>query len=238
MLKDLLLQLQFTSNQADVYIALLELGQTKIGPLLQKTGFHRNIVYTALAELIKRKLVNKTTKRGVAYFHVLDPHPLIDELMQQQQLAQLTVGEIHSKKQVTYSESLTLSGKEGIRDLVEMVLRERADVYLIGSVMNLSHILEKEKELIQERIQKKEIQRFALVQAHVQHHADFAFFTGVRALPKQFPPSPVVIWIFGDVVAHVLWEEPETIFVLRNAKIAENYRHYFQLLWKQAKTVK
>ncbi|MBI2410470.1 MAG: hypothetical protein HYV32_01055 [Candidatus Kerfeldbacteria bacterium] len=234
MLKKHLLQLNFTSNQADIYVALLELGQTKIGPLLQKTGFHRNIAYRALDDLISRKLVTKITKRGVAYFHALDPHPLLDELQQQEDVAKLAIKEITSKKQVSYSESLVLSGREGIRDVVEMIIREGADVYLIGSIMNLPRALGKERDYFQKRIEKRGIKHFALLQPHIQNEPDFSIFADARYLPNNFPPSPLVIWIFGNVVAHVLWEEPETIFVIRNKKLAENYRQYFQILWKQS----
>lgn len=45
----------------------------------------------------------------------------------------------------------------------------------------------------------------------------------------------MVIWIFGNYVAHVLWHEPETIFLIQDAKAAEYYRNYYHALKKIAK---
>jgi len=57
--------------------------------------------------------------------------------------------------------------------------------------------------------------------------------TQVRYLPKEFN-SPMVIWIFGDNVANILWDD-EIVYLTQNRKIADDYRKYFQLLWKGAK---
>ena len=57
--------------------------------------------------------------------------------------------------------------------------------------------------------------------------------THVRYLPEQFD-SPNVIWVFGNKVAHILWES-DVVILLDDARIADDYRNYFNLLWKNAK---
>jgi hypothetical protein len=70
-----------------------------------------------------------------------------------------------------------------------------------------------------------------LVQPGVKNNDYTKVVEDYRYLPKGYESSPHVINIFGNVVAHILWEEPETIFVIRNEKIAESYRKYFKILW-------
>jgi hypothetical protein len=48
-------------------------------------------------------------------------------------------------------------------------------------------------------------------------------------LPDGFL-SPMVIWIYGDVVSQVLWEEEITIFRIKNQKVADDYRAYYSYL--------
>ncbi len=60
----------------------------------------------------------------------------------------------------------------------------------------------------------------------------------MRIRPPTFTSSPLVIWIFGDHVCHAIWEQPETIFVLKNKKAADDYRRYFKILWEQSKPYK
>ena len=44
----------------------------------------------------------------------------------------------------------------------------------------------------------------------------------------------MVIWIFGDYVAQVLWDDL-IVFMTRNKKIADDYRKYFSFLWESIK---
>ncbi len=54
----------------------------------------------------------------------------------------------------------------------------------------------------------------------------------VRYLPEEFS-SPLVIWVFGEYVAQILWDDL-IIFMTKNKKIADDYRKYFRLLWNSS----
>jgi len=41
-----------------------------------------------------------------------------------------------------------------------------------------------------------------------------------------------VIYIYGDYVANVLWLEKPIAFVIKHKTLANNYRRYFDYLWK------
>lgn len=235
MLEKNLLSLGFTQNQIKVYIALLQLGQTKVGPLLHKTGLHRNIVYRALNDLIKLRLANVINRRGINYYAAIDPGPILLEQKKKRNIAKNVLRQIKDIQKISYSETLVLAGQQGILDLCEMVLKENTNTYVIGAVFNVMNSLDNELERFKERAKKKDIKHYALAQAHTRNEADFKMVEEIRFLPKSFPPTPHVIWTFGQVSSHILWEEPQTIFVIRNQKIAESYRQYFKLLWKKAK---
>lgn len=230
MLREQLLELNFTQNQADVYLALLEAGQTKVGPLIEKTGFHRNIVYRALDDLVTRKLVFQVTKRGVAYYEATDPEPLLSELDQKREIAKIAISEIKNRKGTSASEVFVYSGAQGVFDLNDQL---NDDLYLIGANgMFMTRYLEYFAKWEARRIQKG-FKKYMLAIPAVRH-TDFVKtqLTETRYLPSTFS-SPLAIWISGDTVAHILWEKSETIFVVKNKKIADDYRRYFEMLWKQ-----
>lgn len=235
MLEENLLQLGFTHNKVVVYISLLKLGQTKVGPLLHKTGFHRNIVYRELNDLIEKKLVNVINKKGVNYYTAIDPEPLLFEQKKKEETARNVLQEIKGLQKQSYSEVMVLAGRQGILDLCEMVLKEKADVYVIGGTFNIIKELGPELIKFQERATQKNIKQFTLAQAlSEKENFNLLKTDKLRYLPKDFTPSPHVIWVFGKVVVHVLWEEPQTIFIIKNEKLADNYRGYFKLLWNKA----
>jgi len=233
MLKEKLINLNFTPNQVSVYLALLELGETKVGSIIKKTGFHRNIIYRALDDLIAQKLVSKITHKGIFYYSVLDPSPILNDIKQQETIAQEVVKEIKSKKHPSPSELMILSGSSGILDLYEMIIEQGKDIYLLGATFDFTQKFQEQVPQLKEKLDKANIIHLILAQSHVRKQAKTEFKHKLKFLPKYFPPSPHVIWISGNIVAHVIWEEPEAIFVIKNKKIADNYRSYFKLLWKK-----
>ncbi|VVB65406.1 Sugar-specific transcriptional regulator TrmB [Candidatus Gugararchaeum adminiculabundum] len=44
--------------------------------------------------------------------------------------------------------------------------------------------------------------------------------------------GPIVIWIFGNKVANVIWKKDPIAFVLENKEVAQRYRDYFTTLWE------
>ncbi|UCC91895.1 MAG: hypothetical protein JSV39_01330 [Candidatus Aenigmatarchaeota archaeon] len=128
----------------------------------------------------------------------------------------------------------TLKGKEGIIEMCEEVLRTGKDVYLIGAngwlpFTHSDYFPGFEKRRVEAGI--------------TRHHVAIEETRGtpfsrlkklkVRYLPKEFS-SPMVIWVFGDYVAQVLWDE-QIVFMTKNRKVANDYRKYFRFLWKNAK---
>ena len=59
-------------------------------------------------------------------------------------------------------------------------------------------------------------------------------FTEIRFLPENIY-TPALIDIGKDYIATILFGENPICFVIKNKKIAESYRNYFELLWKTAK---
>ena len=54
----------------------------------------------------------------------------------------------------------------------------------------------------------------------------------MKRLPKAFSGNPMVIFIYGNKVANVLWGEEPYAYVIENKQIAENYKKYHKYLWE------
>jgi sugar-specific transcriptional regulator TrmB len=60
-------------------------------------------------------------------------------------------------------------------------------------------------------------------------------YTEVRYLPEKYF-TPVTTLVYGDKVSIWIWTEPEfTLMLIKNKKLADNYRKNFELMWKHAK---
>lgn len=45
----------FSNNEAEIYTALVGLGQTSAGNIIKQTNLHRSVVYETLEKLINKK---------------------------------------------------------------------------------------------------------------------------------------------------------------------------------------
>lgn len=131
-------------------------------------------------------------------------------------------------------ETRTLRGKEGIAQLCEEVVKTKADLYLIGANGMLFDKYPKIADLFEKSRVAVKIRRHHLSIDRTRNHIlNKLPNTEVRYLPREFD-SPIVIWVFGDKVATVFWDE-DIVSITQNKKIAEDYRKYFNLLRKIAK---
>lgn len=128
----------------------------------------------------------------------------------------------------------TMYGEIGIKMVCDAVIEENKDIYLIGAN---GMILKKHMQLfntLEKRREKTDIKRHHLaIEKTRGMPINNLPRTNVRYLPEHFD-SPNVIWVFGNKVAQVLWES-DIVILFDDAQIADDYRNYFNLLWKNAK---
>ncbi len=74
-MKDLLKQLGFTEKEANVYLALLELGNQPASTVAKKTGYPKSTVLFLFDHLVKQGYVRKSNRGRVQYFYA-DPADL------------------------------------------------------------------------------------------------------------------------------------------------------------------
>jgi len=80
MLKNLLLELNFSEKEAQVYLALLELGGGKAHDIAKKTGLNRTTIYDIIEVLMQKGLISKYKKGASAHFNALEPRHLLTYL--------------------------------------------------------------------------------------------------------------------------------------------------------------
>lgn len=129
----------------------------------------------------------------------------------------------------------TFEGADGIVALCETVLQQRDHLYLIAATGN---ILETHPEYYKEFTKKRKalgIELHTLANESVRG-TPFAntFATSMFYLPPEFE-SPMVVWVFGDYVANVMWSSPPRVFLTEDRKTADSYRQYYVGLRRIAK---
>ena len=78
-------EIGLTRNEAKIYLALIELGSASSSQIIQKTGFHRAIVYDLLEKLSARGLVGYVIQGRKKSFEATNPQRLLDILREKEE---------------------------------------------------------------------------------------------------------------------------------------------------------
>ena len=71
-------EIGLTEGEIKVYLALLELGASTTGPIIEKANISRSIIYQILDKLIEKGLVSFITKEKTKYFQATQPKHFLD----------------------------------------------------------------------------------------------------------------------------------------------------------------
>ncbi|MDO8556676.1 MAG: helix-turn-helix domain-containing protein [Nanoarchaeota archaeon] len=244
----LLESLGLTKNEISVYLALLRLGETTAGLIVDESHVTRSKIYDLLERLQQKGLVSFIYKKSVRYYHAAPPQTIIhylerkeQVLHEQKQAVQKILPELlleqtmnHHKK--TAEIYLGMKGMENAFQTVIQLFNKNIPYYSFGagSGQNISAI-----QLLFHRLQQARTKKN--VSAHIIfneksrglfENQEESKLNHIRYLPET---TPAAINIYENyLIIAILTEEPITILI-NNKEAADSFRSYFALLWKIAK---
>lgn len=248
-----LLKLGFTRNQAKVYLVLLELGRTTVGPIIKKTNLPRQTVYNTLAEMESKDLVFSVIKSSRANWQTKEPRQILDNIGMQKKLAEKILPLLLAKRDMA-KHSAEIKVYEGIDGYMSVHMTnlsnqvKNSEVNIIGAAGqkwidlaiegNFFYKYEKiriEKNISQKIIgyenQRKEVDDFTNQYYLHQLPSKRKKF---RFLPEEFY-SLVGIQIWQDRIELIIHFDYPIIFEIKSLQIVRGFEKYFLFLWNLAK---
>ena len=149
-----------SENEAKIYLATLELGQTSVSRIARQAGIKRTTVYLSLESLMAKGLISAIKKDNKTHYYAEDPRDL-ERIMEERkkeisnlipQLLAFT-NLIDNKPEIRYFE-----GEEGIKEvLMKTVERPNQEVLMMFSESYFSDFGDEffEKVYRPERIKKR-----------------------------------------------------------------------------------
>lgn len=238
-------QIGLSPNEIKVYLALLDLGSCQAGKICEKAEIHRRATYDALNRLIKKGLASFVIQNNVKYYEAIDPEKLKDILSEKEKALEKERGDLDNVLHILLSkynsnksslEASIYRGKDGLKTIMELILKERKDWLSIGSTGKGPEVLPYYLIHWHKRRIKDKVWLKSLVvndKEGIKRGKEFLEIglAKVKVLPKNIQ-SPQTIWIFGNKVAIILVSiEQPVIFLINNKEIAKSFRDYFNLLW-------
>ena len=238
-MKNELINFGLTKNQAEIYIALLNLGSATANEIAKEVKIHRTNIYDSLQNLIKKGLASYIIKNKVKIFQPTDPENIRKLLKEKESQLNHILPKISSLYSQTSSKSYAKI-YEGVNAFVNILynfLEYNQPILAYGipkiaPEMMRFHIHHFHNKRIPRKITMKHIYNFENKERI--NELNKMVFTEARALPIKYD-SNVSTNICGDEVVLVIWTETPKVIQIINKEIADSYRNYFEILWKNAK---
>lgn len=237
-----------TKGEVRVYLALVELGTSTVGPIIDKSGVSSSKVYVILEKLIHKGLASKSFKNKTNLFHPQDPSRLLDYLDNQQQALQersksiATVLPMLLASLSVHRETVVemLHGKRGFMSVYEKELSKMKK----GSTYYTIADYPFGKEYAGFWIRYHDIRADKKVHARmVYSHKNWyqperlalrkkRKYVSVRVLPERVP-IPSQVSLFDETVILSFFEGECISIVIRSHSFFVSMKGYFDMLWEK-----
>ena len=245
--QSILESLGLSPNEAKIYEALVEKGESSISGIAIAAKVHRRNAYDAIQRLINKGLCFEIFSTGGNLYNAVDPDKLTELSMEKQNELQEIMPDLKRKfqKRLAPEEAYIYRGHEGQKNIWRDVLRIGGNNYIIGAKAGwFDPRLESSRTAFLKEANRKKMKFIQLFDNEVkQQLPNFArSWPGnleYRYLPKEYSTNSL-LHIFGDYIVTYTdlsigkLSENTVFFVIRSTDLAESYRKWFWAIWKES----
>lgn len=244
-----LIELGFNKNEAKVYLALVRFGKATANDIIKYTKFHKNIVYDNLEKLIDKGLVSYVIEEGVRQFKIAPPDMLVQIFNEKAKAIELKktkakkIADQISKtmKIVKPKQEATIyRGIKGIRSFYSQLIQRGQDYVSFGAPQESVDIMGEVFWMnLCQKVKDNKMKMRLIFNESIREHGKatkegFPNVVQVKYFKEDFEPLTETN-IQGDRVAIIVWTEEPLLFLIEDRFVADNYRKFFEDMWKRAK---
>lgn len=242
-------EIGLTNSESEVYLALLELGESTTGPIVDKSGVASSKIYELLEKLIQKGLATSHLEGKIKHFKAVSPERLKDYLedkkeeldQKEKELDELmpqlkSVFEEHREE----TEVEVFKNYKGVETAFKDMIRtlEKGDEFLViggGDTPTTNKRTKWFFERIHRQRSEKGIKlRIIFSEARRKSLKDLTLFphTNYKYLPYG---TPSTINIYKDTTILLTMSPEPAAIRIKNQQITDSYKIYFEKMWKMAR---
>jgi HTH-type transcriptional regulator, sugar sensing transcriptional regulator len=240
----LLESLGLTQNESKVYLALLELGETKTGPIVKKTHMHRVLIYDSLESLKQKGLTSFVIKQNIKFFQASDPKRLVEFIEEKKAQAQQILPELEIL-QKTASSHQTVSvyeGLVGLKSAMNNMLKELSPggTHYVFASGNMAPTMGPYYDLYQKIKKNNKIKTYVLYDFSFKKQKPIIDRTTAQEIRFfEFQTFPTDTWIYNDKVLIVTYTaSPPVAILIESKETAQSYKRMFDGFWARGEKYK
>jgi len=238
------------SNQAKVYLAALEMGQTSVIELAKKTHLNRTAIYDYIIVLKEYGLINEIVSQGKRLFIAEHPGKLNNIVDIKKQKIQESLPELLSlfKTAKIKPGIQVFEGIQGISKIIELSIIHNHEKkrYIFGDLNTLfSWIPEPQMQsFINLRI-KKAIRNYTIAANSLEEVHKFSHYDEqkhkkelreIRLMPKGFN-FPFQFYAYDDNIALISSTQEGYSILIKSLEFSTAFKSLFKFIWEMSQEV-
>ena len=235
-------------GEIKVYLALSKLGESTVTPIVYESKVSKSKIYDILARLTDKGLVGYVLKNNIRYFVASNPNTILDYVDRKEQeilsvkkevenlIPQLLLSqkETEDRRMVEVYEGFL--GMKSIREDLMTSFRKVDTLLVLGAPKSANEkwdgwLLDFHRKRIKRGVSMRIIYNADAVEyGKVRSKMGLTtvrYFSNDLVIPNWIDVFPGAV-MFGIVSPHPL------AFVIRNKEIADSFRGYFEVMWKNS----
>jgi HTH-type transcriptional regulator, sugar sensing transcriptional regulator len=245
----LLRKIGLTEGEIRVYLSLMDIGNTTVGAIIDKSRISSSKVYIILEKLIHKGLASYIMKEKTRYYQATSPSRLIDYIEKEESELHQTKIEMNKLVDKLNQRKLRNRQKEdatiyrGLNGL-KSAWKEAINSIPIGSTYYFfsfgygsDPLLQQffkntALELKEKQIKIRGIANMKEKRLYNKYYSSLGY--KMKYVNLQLPSD---ISIIGDYVITLVWDKDEpVVYMIKSNVLADSYKLFLEDLWKQAKT--
>jgi len=241
-IEKLLEEFGLNEKEAKTYLACLELGQSKISNISQKSGIGRVNTYYIIEELIHKGIISRTFKKDKQLFVAELPEILASEMKNRAVSFEKALPQFKALSKIGKQPEIRFfEGEDGLKSIYEDSLSSKTEILAWNSTGNLEAYMADYFHDYYKRRAAKGIFIKAVVNdlptAHEYKKHDKELLREIRIVPKEMMDIVPECYVYDNKVAFMSLREKIGV-IIESKDIAEAQRRLFELAWEQAEKYK
>jgi len=241
-----------TEGEIKVYLALLELGSSTTGPIIEHAGVARSFIYNILEHLIQKGLISYIIKEKTKYFQAAEPQKILEYIEEREKKLEINKKKVEKliptlllKQQLAKkSEAKIFEGFKGMITVHEHTyekLKKGESYFYLG----LTPVQPKHFHAYWQKDHQRRSKAGIYCRLLFNKKTDFKILknrNSYKGCDARYMPIDIETpaWIMGykDVTVFGFVSIKPITFEIINKEIADSFKAYFDDFWKKSKPLK
>ena len=242
-MEEIFRDLGFSEREIKVYLALLELGATTVGPIAAKTRLQHSKVYQTLEKLIDKGLVSFIIKSKTKYFQAQDPKQILNILKEKEKRFSEILPKLKEKQKYSKEKQIATvyEGYKAIKSMFDFILEELNNksyyyVFAFKDDYLTSELASRFLRGIHMQLSEKKVDDRLIANISIKKEFERNYLD-IKDMKYKFTNInlPLGLMIINDRFINWVWGERPTAIEIVSKQIAQQYKKFFLEIWKISK---